>query len=522
MINSTFGGFMTARLGMSVSQQALNVTGQNITNVGTRGYTRQRLDQVSLNIGGASNKYSSQYLINIGNGVLGTGVSQIRDQFLDRRFRNEMAEVGKYNIHASGLQELADILDETKLVNDEGGIHNQLGEFWSKLNDLSTHVGDKEYDTMVKVSADSLCKMFNSYAKKLQGVRNNVETDFSTIDVPKVNDILKKIQDLNKSIKTSQIHGDKALELQDERNLLLDELATYVKIDVQYDPVQVTDTLVVDELKIYMPDLEANGQKFALVDDTECRQFRTQKPQNPGDPWRLEVTPLATDNWPAAGNDITNQLTSGSFASSIKLLNGTDKDSIQYYQTMLDKLANQFASTMNEANKTADGTEHPLFTSDGKDATAANITAGNIRIAQAWENNQYGITTTKKNPAVEGAADNVLHMMSLMKQSLQYTQKVPDGAGGFRDEVIFEGTFQEFFTNMGVTLGMGVQSGTDMLKNHSALAGDVSDSRDNVSGVSLDEEGMNMMQFSKAYQASARLMTVLDELLDTLINGMGR
>ena len=104
MINSTFGGFMTARLGMNVSQQALNIVGQNISNVGTTGYTRQRLDQVSLNIGGSGNRYSSLYSVNIGNGALATGVSQIRDPFLDRRYRNEMAQVGQYDIRTSGLQ----------------------------------------------------------------------------------------------------------------------------------------------------------------------------------------------------------------------------------------------------------------------------------------------------------------------------------------------------------------------------------------------------------------------------------
>ena len=65
MINSTFGGFMTARLGMTVAQQALNITGQNISNISTLGYTRQRVDQVSFNVGGGSNRYSSFYNVNI-------------------------------------------------------------------------------------------------------------------------------------------------------------------------------------------------------------------------------------------------------------------------------------------------------------------------------------------------------------------------------------------------------------------------------------------------------------------------
>lgn len=516
MINSTFGGFMTARLGMSVSQQALNVTGQNITNVGTNGYTRQRLDQVSLNVYGGS-KYSSKNLINIGNGVMATGTSQIRDQFLDRRFRNEMADVGKYNIHTNGLQEVAEILDETLLVNDKGGIHNQLGDFWSKLNQLSSHVGDKEYDTMVRVSADSLCKLFNSYAKKLETVQNNIEQDFSTMDVGKVNEILQKIKDLNKSIKISQIHGDKALELQDERNLLLDELSTYVKIEVRYDPVQVTDTLSVDELKIYLPDLENNGQKYELLNDDECRQFVAEKA---GDKWNLGLTAAAEDQWgQTVETDVTDALTTGSFSASLQLLNSTDKGGIQYYQRMLDKLAVQFATEMNKANKIDDQHKNPLFTSDGTDTD--NITASNIQIAEDWANNEYGITASKENPDVEGANDNILHMMALMKESLEYKEQVPDGQGGMQDKVIFKGTFQEFFSDIGVTLGMEIKSGEATLKNHMTLAGDISDSRDNVSGVSLDEEGMNMMQFSKAYQASARLMTVLDDMLNTLINGMG-
>ena len=70
-------------------------------------------------------------------------------------------------------------------------------------------------------------------------------------------------------------------------------------------------------------------------------------------------------------------------------------------------------------------------------------------------------------------------------------------------------------------MGLDIKSSTEILNNHVQLAGSISDDRDNVSGVSLDEEGMNMLQYSKAYSASARMMTVLDEALDTIINKMG-
>ena len=111
-------------------------------------------------------------------------------------------------------------------------------------------------------------------------------------------------------------------------------------------------------------------------------------------------------------------------------------------------------------------------------------------------------------------------MMTLMNQSLDYYAD-PDDPGTNDDLPVFKGSFQEFFTNIGLTLGMEIDSNTEILNNHVTLAGSVSDQIQNVSGVSLDEEGMNMLQFSKAYTASARMMTALDEALDVLINKMG-
>lgn len=538
MINSTFGSFMTARLGMSVSQQALNVVGQNISNVGTVGYTRQRLDQVSLNVGGGSNRYSSQYLINIGNGALATGVSQIRDQFLDRRYRNEMAQVGQYDIRTSGLQEVADILDEASKVNDDGGINNQLGDFLSKLNDLSQHVGDKEFDGMVKASADSLVKLFNSYANNLQQVRDNTENDFQNVDVTKVNNILQSITELNKSIKSGQIQGDNALELQDQRNLLLDELSTYMKIDVQYKEVAVTEKLSVDELYI---NVNIGGQQIQLLNDDETRELTAV--QAADGTWNLNFTKLNDEPGNEAKQNVNqNDLESGSLKSSMELLNcsgefdgvANSPKGLGYYEKMLDSLANRFAAEMNSANNPikdpvsgditysdnpADwgANPKPLFaTNDG----STTITAANIKIDDGWANNTYGITASKDSSAPEGTNDNILHMMTLMNESLEFRANAADTKDNGATKV-FEGSFQEFFTNMGLTLGMEINSNSEILNNHVTLAGSVSDQIQNVSGVSLDEEGMNMLQYSKAYTASARMMTALDEALDTLINKMG-
>lgn len=683
MINSTFGSFMTARLGMSASQKALSVVGQNIANISTPGYTRQRLDQVSLNVGGGSNKYSSKYLTNIGNGVFVTGVSQLRDPFLDKRFRTEMAQVGEYDIWSSGLGEIAEIIDETSMKEEGGGINNQLGDIITKLNNLSENVGSKEFDNMVKSSADVLVKLFNSYAKQLETIKQNQETDLTDVDIPAVNKILTSIQELNVTIKNSQIHGDDALELQDQRNSLIDELSTYVNIDVQYKPVQVSDSTVVDELTIR---LVGDSEKIDLVNDEQLRQFTVEKDGN--GKWNISLSELSPENtelqmaidsaqklldkeiaavgnaqtemnnaktaWDnlnqqladinqsvsdaalavtnAQGNvttaqeaydkakedaaanpsdtgladavtqakenldamkddlkkaqkdqreaeseqrklqsqtdkaqetynkaknkydelssneaervdaaqknldskikektdaeaagvekvNINDEITTGSLKGSLDLLNNNGEfddpatsKGIGYYQKSLDLLANQFATSFNKANNTAGYTDHDLFATNDN---TTEITAKNIKIADGWANNKYGITASQDADAPVGANDNISHMITMMKESMTYS------TGGANDVQIFEGSFQEYFVNMGTQLGLDINSSSEILNNHTSLASSINDNRDNVSGVSLDEEGMNMIQYSQAYNASARLMTVLDEALDTLINNMG-
>ena len=94
-MSSTFGSLTTVKLGIYAAQKGLDVTGNNITNINTNGYTRQRLDQVSL-ISGGSDRYHSQYNVRVGQGVLVNGVSQLRDPGLDISYRKSQADVGWY------------------------------------------------------------------------------------------------------------------------------------------------------------------------------------------------------------------------------------------------------------------------------------------------------------------------------------------------------------------------------------------------------------------------------------------
>ena len=197
-MSSTFGSFNTVRLGIYAAQKGLDVTGNNITNINTAGYTRQRLDQVSL-ITSASDRYYSPYKTRVGQGVLTTGVSQLRDPGLDIAYRNASADVGAADAKLAGLEKLASILDEVGKGDgeqDDGVLLNQLNDLRDLINKAITSGLDSTQEGLIRASAKALCSLFNDAADKLADMTETWETQLKD-QVDTVNNILTSLRDLN-------------------------------------------------------------------------------------------------------------------------------------------------------------------------------------------------------------------------------------------------------------------------------------------------------------------------------------
>lgn len=406
----TFGTFTSARMGIYASQASLNVTGNNIANINTVGYCRQNMDLVSLRSGG-SDRYSNPFSINVGYGVLCTGVSQSRDPYLDIRYRTENASVGAMGSKLAGLNELAKVLDEVGLGNDgEGVLEAQFNTIYEQMEILSRNVGSEEYDTLVRSSCDTLCQLFNTYAKELNTVKQNQESSLKQ-DVDTVNTILDNIRKLNEQIRSAGIYNDKALELRDQRNLFIDKLSAFVKIDVTYTTERIDEFSSVEKLVISLAD--SGKPAINLVDGIYAAQFEMPEqmvllnggPDAADKPYINATTgqPTAVKNDAVTNNfvegaddnrymlqlsaltdkhgrymkdqnnqDITEptQLSDtalygslqstreiltekGEFSSAVDLAldnDGNIKRGIPYYQKALDALAQKFAESMNKAN----------------------------------------------------------------------------------------------------------------------------------------------------------------------------
>lgn len=655
---STAGAYGMAKLGIYAAQKAMEVTGNNITNINTEGYTRQRLDQKSLYMAGAD-RYSTKWEARVGGGVITTGVSQLRDPYLDIRYRTEMSSVGAYETRLKGLNQLAGILDEVgKGEDDEGVFEAQFNDLIAQLTDMAASgAGKDEFDTLVQGSAKALVSLFNTYGGKLETIRQNTETGFKQ-DIDTVNTILKKIQNLNDSIRKSDIHGGPGLELRDERNLLLDQLSEYVAIDVRYEMEPVGAGLMVEKLIVELDSherLDANGQslghdKQQLVNGEYVTQFNvhmeSENPPKYGPNYDIQMTELRnpvnlvyekdgnqseavwlTDNDLYGRLQATRELLTekGEFATN-EDINGKDPDQppyvqakddkgdldanikrgIPYYQKALDLMAKKFADSLNEANMLPDSSLYmvqtnadgepidtanralvaqcingefkyyvkddynknppvltesapvfvdkdgkaladqtdktqyvqnplysyynggPLFSNNGNTNDTDGITATNISISNGWATGAVHVLQTKQeiDPSRPQSTlqDNIQHILSIVADNdLHYrpSDLYPNepNASPTWDTSFFTGSYQDFLTEICSTLADDSRVTSGRMNNYVSAVNDLYGDRDSVSGVDLNDEAIAMMQYNKAYSASCRLLTTLDEMIDKLVNG---
>lgn len=278
----TFDSFTTARLGIYAAQHGLRVTGNNISNINTMGYTRQRVDQVSFKTGG-NDRYASFMDRHIGSGALVRSINQIRDPYLDIRYRNTSSSTAYYDTKLSGLQEIAAILDEVgkggkdgdDATKGDGLLYAQLQELADQLRAYGASP-TSDNNTLIRSAAETLTALFQNYAGRLEQVRKDTEKDLAK-NVEGANEILKNIRDLNKSIRDAELHGDKALELRDERNRQIDALSEYMHIKVEYTMEDVGAGIQVEKLTISLandnPDPKVETDSSVLVDGLYATQL---------------------------------------------------------------------------------------------------------------------------------------------------------------------------------------------------------------------------------------------------------
>ncbi len=345
---------------------------------------------------------------------------------------------------SSILGEIRNVFDET----DKEAIRLKLADIVSQLDNLAhtENAGTSSADNLVRSACEVLLNQVHQNATDIKDVSDQLINKLETAVIPDIQSCLNQIKELNESIKNSQILGNPALELQDQRNMLIDELATYFPIEVKYNEKNMGGGIKVDTLQIDVvitdPKTGKRQDPVTLIDDIKIGNVEvipTKTPPNDDKvaPVQLQFTDTEGNLWegetqdaqgnPIPTNDASNWIADGVLRGDLDMLNksevfdGTDIKGIGYYGKMFDAWVNEFATALNDMNRKAVYDEkgnltgyedQPLFeTSDG----SKHFTAENIRVSNAWMTGAVSITLSQEfNP---GSTDysNVLRMM----QSLQ-------------------------------------------------------------------------------------------------------
>ena len=500
-MSSTFTGLQIGKSGLMSAMSNLQVTGNNISNVNTDGYTRQKVDTIALGAYNGSMRYVTCAANYKGLGSRITGTSQYRDASLDVRYRQEVAKLSQQTAAAEGLNEIGMIFDDTiNTVMDE-----QFSNFVSQLQNFAGDPSSEVAENLVKTSAEVLTQFFNQYSDRIETAFGDMTATFNE-SIDNVNSILERVASLNDSIRNAQLGQYDALELRDERNVLLDELSQYMNIQVSTKSVPVGSGYSVETLKVDF--LDKDGNVYNLIDGGDYNQLKATT--NNG-----QFGIVLNDLNGTQIEDLTDNIYNGAFKGYLDILNGkgtyagTNDNTykgIPFYRESLNTLANKFATVLNEAN----GADKPMFEAEG----GGVITAENIQLSEKWRtaDGSYITNTVKTGGNYNTDNTNILYMIS----QLTGKQEFSTGNG-----TPFEGTFQDYLTNICATLGTQIQSNEILSTTYANNVDDIDYARESVSGVNLDEEAINMITYNYALTAASRFLTTVDEALNTLISSTG-
>ncbi|HET7535690.1 MAG TPA: flagellar hook-associated protein FlgK, partial [Candidatus Didemnitutus sp.] len=352
-----------------------------------------------------------------------------------------------------------------------GGLSAAIDDFFNSFQAVASSPTDIGARQTLMQKAQILTDSFQETDNRLNQVQSDIDTQIGS-DVKSVNDLLSTIADLNAQIARVEIgHPGGAVDLRDQRQAKFEELAAKLPIDYVETADGQTQVTVKD----------SSGANIMLVDKSSV----TGPVTFTGTGLTAGATPTAVD------------LTRGSIYGSLQARDV----GVKQLRDNLDVLAQQLVTSVN-------GVYNPSATAGGDFFDPAGTTAGTITV-------QAGLTAAGIVTGSSGAAgDNTIALgVANLATHVFSTTGTPADA--------IDGTFGQFYTSAASNFGQALSTANARVTDQTNVANLVRSQRDAVSGVSLDEEMADLVKFQRAFQASSRVFTVVDDLLDTVVNHLG-
>ncbi|MEO7414177.1 MAG: flagellar hook-associated protein FlgK [Opitutaceae bacterium] len=456
---------------LTAHSRALETAGNNLANVNNPNYARQRV--IFGDRGTVATPQGAQSL-----GLEALGVEQMRSSLLDRQVLREISLKASFAAEQQGYQRaqagLGQAIDRTESAGSATasaarGLGPAIDEFFNGFQSLAASPTDAGERQALLQKAAILVDRFHLADQRLAQVQSDLDAQVQS-DVGEVNRLLSAVAELNSQIGRFESGApNSAIDLRDQRQAKLEELASKI-------PFEVRDSTG-GQIQVVAKD--ASGLDVLLVDRA-----------------LLKGTAAFTGTQITAGSPATAlALASGSIQGALAARDGA----VATLRTNLDSVAQQIVTSVN-ALYNSSGTTGNFF-------NAAGVTAATIAIDSS-------VTVANLKASDGGAAGDNAVALGIARLA---QQQFSTSGSGFID-----GTFSGFYSTSVSRLGQALSTANARVDDQTNIETLVRNQRDQLSGVSLDEEMADLMKFQRAFQASSRVFTVVDELLDLVVNRLGR
>lgn len=453
-----FSAFEIGRRALNANQFGISLTGQNIANINTPGYSRRRAqlaETTTIDVNGKQ----------FGTGVSVVGIQSFRNNLIQSRIQTEKGVAGKLTAYRDSLAPVEVALNSS----ESGGLQNSISSFFGAFRDLDANPNSLSLRAVATQRGTNLASAFQSTRSKLDAIRTDVDGQLRS-SVDQVNTLSEHIAKLNSDIRTAESSGGDASALRDQRGELINDISELAGVR-QTQNADGTVNLTI-------------GEGSPLV--TGDRAFQLQAVTTPP----LGFATITLEGQPAI-------LEEG------KILGY--QQAIDEVNSQLDKLDNlaaavvQRVNTLHTSGTDLDGNAGGKFFSDSPAVTAANISLDPLVKA----NPRLVVASALPQPGANGTvAGEIANLMT-------------DPTTTVGSET---GSFSSIYGSMLSDTGEKLNSAESNLQTQAAIISQATAQRDSVSGVSLDEEAINLLQYQKAFEAAARFIKVADEMTQTILS----
>lgn len=456
--------------GMMASKAAVATTGHNIANANSEGYSRQRVETITQKPEQTGNKAY------IGRGVLIGRVDRFNDEYVEKQIRNTQRELSHLEEKDSILKQVEDVFNE---MNGEG-LNRLMSRFFNAFRALSNEPENQALRQAVRESTQAVATDFQRLRQEAMDINRHIDARIENY-CREITDIAHQVKDTNFKINQMELSDAPANDLQDKRDVLLKKLASFMDLQMHKD-----------NFGNFVVEIRGVGP---LVVGPEVQSFKTAR-TGADDQGKIENA-LDVFSTSSALTKVTHQIKGGKLGALLE----TRDNTLTNILNRLDELAFTVTNSVNEIHRqgfTRDGFQgvdffKPLATQD----RAAEF----IGLSDEVAGNVNNIATAA---IVDAPGDN---RISTAISGLQSMRLMNNG----------KATMDEWFNSIVADVGVVAQRSRAGINQQKDIMTNLNKTREQISGVSIDEETANLMQFHQTYDASSKIIQVADEMLKTVL-----